>query len=147
MPREIGQDPTGAFQFGVEMLGTQVAGFSEVSGIGMETELEEYREGGVNDHCHYFPKGTKYSKLVLKRGVIGANDLWSWYRGCVSGAIKRKTISIILYDYSRTEVRRWSVVDAFPVKWVGPDLKSDSNAVAVESIELVHRGITVIKGS
>jgi phage tail-like protein len=37
----------------------------------------------------------------------------------------------------------WNFRDAYPVKWSGPELRGDSNSVAVESIELAHHGISV----
>jgi phage tail-like protein len=39
------------------------------------------------------------------------------------------------------DVRRWNLVRAFPVKWVGPDLKASASEVAIESLELAHEGI------
>ena len=40
-------------------------------------------------------------------------------------------------------MKQWSLAGCFPVKWQGPDLKTDSNAVAIETLELVHQGMTV----
>jgi len=38
---------------------------------------------------------------------------------------------------------RWTLNDAFPVKWVGPTFKSGEAAVAIESLEFAHHGITL----
>ena len=36
----------------------------------------------------------------------------------------------------------WDVAARYPVSWNGPEFRADANSVAVESVELVHRGIT-----
>lgn len=132
--------------------GLLVAGFSEISGLQAETEVEEVREGGVNDYVHKLPKGTRYPNLVLKKGMTISSDLWDWHRKVVSGRIKRKTIYIILHNTAQIGPLDWDygnmyqIIDAFPVKWSGPDLKAEGNAVALETIEIAHHGIKKYKG-
>jgi phage tail-like protein len=131
-----------SFRFLVEIQGLIVGGFSEVTGLQAETEVETIEEGGVNDYVHRFPKKTKYPNLVLKRGITDSDALWKWHQEVVGGKISRKSGFIILVDSEGNEKWRWHFVQAYPVKWAGPDLKADSSAVAVESLELVHNGIT-----
>jgi len=59
----------------------------------------------------------------------------------VNGKFERKSGFIILMDSEGNEKWRWSFERAYPVKWTGPDLKADSSAVAVETLELAHNGI------
>lgn len=132
------------FRFQVEIDGLVVGGFSDVSGLQVEVEAEDYREGGLNGYTHKFLKGTKYPPLVLKRGLTDSDILWQWHRNVVEGKIRHKNGSIILIDVSGNEKWRWNFHQAFPVKWIGPDFKADGNAVAIESLELVHQGI--VKG-
>ncbi len=134
------KDPYQSFSFLVEIQGLIVGGFSEVSGIQAEVEVEEIREGGVNDHVHRLPKSTKYPNVVFKRGITDSDALWSWHQDVINGKIARRTVFVVLRDASGNEKWRWSFIDAYPVKWVGPDLKADSNAVAIESLELAHNG-------
>lgn len=136
------KDPLASFRFLVEIGGLVVGGFSEISGLQTETEMEEYREGGVNDYVHKLPKNSKYLNLTLKRGLTDSTVLWTWYRAVVAGTIQRKDGSIILLDASGAEKWRWNFVQAYPIKWVGPDLKADGNAIAVETLELAHNGFT-----
>ena len=138
-------DPYASFNFLVEIEGVVVGGFSEVSGLQAETETEEYREGGVNDFVYKLPKITKYPNLTLKRGVTDLDEFWKWHQDVVAGDIKRKNGSIILTDSSKTKGKRWNFTKAYPVKWVGPDMKADSNTVAVESLEIAHRGLTKLE--
>jgi len=37
----------------------------------------------------------------------------------------------------------WTVSQAWPVKIEGPGLKATGNEIAIESIELVHEGLSV----
>ncbi|MBE9593547.1 MAG: phage tail protein [Proteobacteria bacterium] len=141
MPVAERKDPYLSFRFLVEIQGLIVGGFSEVSGLQAETEIEEIREGGVNDYVHKLPKITKYPNITLKRGITDSDVLWNWHQDVVNGIIKRKSGFIILLDGEGNEKWRWYFEDAYPVKWLGPDLKADSNTVAVETLELAHNGI------
>lgn len=134
------KDPYQSFNFLVEIQGLIVGGFSEVSGIQVETEYEEIKEGGVNDHIHKLPKATKYPNAVFKRGITDSDTLWKWHQDVIRGLVERRTVFVILRDGSGIEKWIWSFVDAYPVKWIGPDLKADSNAIAIESLELAHNG-------
>ncbi len=133
-------DPYQSFNFLVEISGLIVGGFSEVSGIQVETELEEFREGGLNDYVHKLPKVTKYSNVTFKRGITDSDVLWAWHQAVVNGLIIRMPIFVILLDSQGAEKWRWCFIDAYPVKWIGPDLKADSGSVAIESLELAHNG-------
>ncbi|KYC36100.1 phage tail protein [Scytonema hofmannii PCC 7110] len=139
--------PYAAFNFLVEihsvvtMRGLVVGGFSEVSGLQAETEVEDYREGGVNHFVHRLPKVTKFPNLVLKRGITDSFELWVWHQRVIAGQIERHNGSVILLDNTYTAKWRWNFFDAYPVKWVGPDLKADGNAVAIETLELAHNGL------
>jgi phage tail-like protein len=66
--------------------------------------------------------------------------LWTWYRQVASGQIKRATISVIILDANGNEAWRWAFLGAYPIKWIGPELKADSNAIAIESLEIAHNG-------
>ena len=136
-------DPYAGFRFLIEIDGHVVGGFSEVTGLQAEIEIEEYREGGENDYVHTLPKATKYPRLVLKRGITDSNTLWQWQTKVRSGRVERHTVHIVLLDEAHNRKWDWRCVDAYPVKWSGPDFKADGNSVAVESMELVHNGIRV----
>ncbi|NPV90562.1 MAG: phage tail protein [Firmicutes bacterium] len=134
-------DPLYSFRFQVEIDGLLVAGFSDVSGLEAQTEIDPYHEGGVNDFEHHFIKYTKHPKLVLKRGATGSRELWDWYDDVTAGIITRKNGSIILLDEKGDEACRWNFFNSFPVRWIGPDLKGSQSNVAIETIELVHTGL------
>lgn len=140
MPDEI-PFPYVSYKFLVEIDSSVVAHFSEASGLQVETEVEEHQEGGVNGYRHRLPKGSKYGTLVLKRGLADDDTLWQWNLDVLEGRVRRKSVSVILWNEdTRDEAWRWNFRGAFPVKWAGPELKADGNAVAVETLELVHDG-------
>lgn len=139
MPQER-RDPYHGYCFRVEIDDLFVGGFSEVSGLQKETQLEEIREGGVNDHLHRLPRETKYGNLVLKRGLTDSEVLWKWCQEVGAGIFKRKTIHVILLDREGNDVWRWSFTDAYPVKWSGAELKGDANGVFFEAVEMAHNG-------
>ena len=141
MPVAEREDPYLSFRFLVEIQGLIVGGFSEVSGLQANTEVEEIKEGGVNDYVHKLPKITKYPNITLKRGITDLDALWNWHQDVVNGKVERKTVFIILLDSERNEKWLWSFEHAYPVKWTGPDLKADGSTVGVETLELAHNGI------
>ncbi len=134
-------DPYRNYQFLVEFQGLVIAGFSEVQGLQVETEFEEVKEGGVNDHLHKLPKITKYSNLVLKRGLTDVDTLWKWQQDVVEGKIKRSNIWIILLTPERLPGWAWMAKDAYPVKWIGPDLNANNSGISIETLDLAHNGL------
>ena len=135
-------DPYQVFNFLVEIEGILAGGFSECSGLQVETEFFEYREGGQNEFVHRFAGATKYPPLVLKHGLTQISGLWDWHQDVIQGRIERKNGTIYLLDKQRIPVMWWDFKEAFPFKWTGPDLRADSSNVAVESVELAHRGLS-----
>jgi phage tail-like protein len=134
-------DPFRLFRFVVEIDGTEAGGFQTIGGIERQTKVEPYREGGVNDYEHQLAVGTTYPALVLKRGLADVS-LWDWHQDVIAGTIRRRTVSVLLLDDSGDEAWRWICARAYPAKWTGAELDAMSAAVATESVELVHHGIT-----
>jgi len=139
--RDNKQDPYTSFNFLVEIEGIISAGFSDISGLQIETEVEEFREGGVNNYVHKLPKLTKYGNLTLKHGMTDQDKLWNWYKDVIRGKINRTNVTIFLQDITGKNLMHWEFSNAYPVKWTGPELKADSNNVAFETLELAHNGL------
>lgn len=139
----IRNDPYVRFNFLVEIEGLLVGGFTEVTGLQIETEVQDYREGGLNEYIHKLAGPTRYpSNLILKHGLTDIETLWSWHQDVTQGTIKRRNGTIYLLDNRRLPAMWWDFMEAYPVKWGGPELRADSNTVAVETVELVHKGIS-----
>lgn len=138
----IRADPYQVFNFMVEIEGILAGGFSECSGLQVETETLDYREGGLNDYVHRFAGPTKYPPLILKHGLTQIDGLWGWHQDVVAGKVKRRNGTIYLLDKQRLPIMWWDFKEAFPVKWTGPELHANSSNVAIESVELAHRGLS-----
>jgi phage tail-like protein len=134
-------DPFLSFRFHVEIGDRKVGEFSEVTGLQAEVEVFEYREGGVNDFVHKLAGPVRYpANLVLKHGLMEASQIWEWENEILHGKISRTNVSIVLMDEMGQDRWRWNFRDAYPVKWSGPDLRARTAEVAVETLELAHRG-------
>jgi phage tail-like protein len=137
-------DPVPSFKFHIEIEGIIEGKFMECKGLGMKWKVMKYKEGGVNNYVHQLPERVEYSKVTLKRGIAWSRALWDWCeQGIHDGKVQRKNVSIVLFDTGGQEIKRWNLADAYPIKWSAPQLKTDSKKVAIETLELIHHGLTL----
>jgi phage tail-like protein len=137
---------TGKFKFSVEGVG-EIGAFTEVSGLTVEVDLVEVKEGGQNHFSHKLPGPMKWPNIILKRGVTDSDNLFEWFSK-TSGegfagegsALTRTQGQITLTDAAGSTVRGWTFEEAFPVKWTGPTLTSSSSDAAIEELEIAHHG-------
>ncbi len=134
-------DPYVNYNFLVEIDGITRAAFHECSGFESSVDVIEHREGGENTTLRKLPGMTKYTNIVLKRGITDDRELYDWHRAVIKGTIQRKNGSIVLLDRGGQEVTRWNFSRAWPVKWTGPALTAEGNDVAIETLELAHEGV------
>lgn len=140
MPRRA-TDPFASFNFKLEIEGITVAGFSEVTGLNQESNVIDYREGQEPITPRKLPGLNKFGNITLKRGISPDLSVYNWRKTVTDGDIERRNASIVLHNEKHEEVVRWNLVNAWPSKYVGPDLKANANEVAIESIELTHEGV------
>jgi phage tail-like protein len=142
-----GQTPI-ASRFLLEIDGQQIGVFSEVSGLSFEVGVHTHAEGGQNQYEHKLPKGITWPNLVFKRGIIDSNALFDWVAKSsgeqfAAGGNKLSRCSgvvVLLGTDDTTWLRAWSFVDAFPVRWTGPDLNINNSDPLTEQIEVAHHG-------
>ncbi len=136
--------PLVKFHFQVEWGGTKI-GFTEVSGLDVETEVVEYRDGASPEYSKVkMPGMQKFSNLTLKRGSFKAdNEYFAWWNTVKLNTIERRDITISLLNEEHAPVITWKVKNAWPTKIQSTDLKADGNEVAIESMEIVHEGLTI----
>lgn len=144
MPPGERTDPFRNYRFLVEVDGLLVAGFSRVTGLEAEVETEEYAQGGRNSYTPSFPTGVRHPNVVLERGLTTSQQLWRWVEDARNGEIRRKDGRMFLLDETGAPAWAWTFRQAYPVKWTGPELRADQGEVAVESLELSHRGLTKV---
>ncbi len=136
--------PIVKFHFQVEWGGTKI-GFTEVSGLDVETEVVEYRHGASPEYFKTkMPGMQKFSNITLKRGTFATdNEYFAWWNTVKLNTIERRDITISLLNEEHAPVVVWKVKNAWPTKIQSTDLKADGNEVAIESMELVHEGLSI----
>jgi phage tail-like protein len=129
------------YSFAVNIEGKVLGAFREVSGLDVELDVIEFTEG-TGGAVRKLPGRTKYSNIVLKRGFTGDAQLYNWFTEFSETPTKRWAGDVVMMDQTHNEVARWNFVNAWPSKVSGPNLNRNSNDVPIESIELVHEGMT-----
>ena len=144
MATGVRNDPYRGFNFQLEIDGIPRGSFSECSGLTAEGDAVDYREGtDLQPNVRKLVALRKYSNIVLKRGYTQDKSLWAWYANIHNGLPDRRNVTIILMNEQRTPVLRWHAENAWINKIEGPSLKASGNEIAIESIELIHEGLTI----
>lgn len=136
--------PLPVFSFEVQWGGTNL-GFSEVSGLNIEHQIIEYRDGVTPEYSAKKMSGIpKYGNITLKRGIVPTdNEFYEWLSQTKLNSPERRDLIITLKDEERNPTMTWKAVNAFPVKIEGAALKATGNEVAIESIEIAHEGLSI----
>jgi phage tail-like protein len=140
----MAQYPLPKFHFRVEWGGTRI-GFTEVTGLEVNTDLIEYRDGASPEYSKIkMPGMQKFGNITLKRGIFKSdNEYYNWWNTHALNTIERRDITISLLNESHEPVVVWKIKNAWPVKVQSTDLKGDGNEVAIETIEIAHEGLTM----
>jgi phage tail-like protein len=117
------------------------AGFQEVSGLGFEVNVAEYRAGNWSENSARKVYGTyKGTDVTLKRGLIGAKDLFDWVKAVREGRQGddiRRTVTITLQSEDRDSTAAiWKLTRAFPTKYTAPTLSGNGTDLAIEELTL-----------
>ncbi|WP_288461017.1 phage tail protein [uncultured Chryseobacterium sp.] len=136
--------PLVKFSFEVDWGGTNI-GFQEVSGLSIERDIIEYRQGASPDFSKIkMPGMAKFGNITLKRGTFkGDNDYFEWLQTIQMNTVERRSITISLLDENGAPAVTWKVKNAFPLKLQSTDLKAEGNEVAIETLEIAHEGLTI----
>lgn len=119
--------------------------FKGLTGLEVNFDVLEYREGGNNDFVHRLPGRMSYPNLMLSWGLVNDEALLKWFMQTHTQAQTQEislTLTAAKGDLS-TNVRTFTFADAFPVRWSGPQLHA--NAADPESwgetLEIAHSGL------
>ena len=141
------QVPYGAFNFIVNFSGSEAfGGFSDVSGLGSEITVAEYRYGSDKEnHVRKVPGVHKVGDVTLKRGVINSDSVWQWIKETrTNGVNAQQDVSITLLDEARNPVQTWMLRNVIPMKYTGPTLAAKGGGdVAMEELVLSAEGMEV----
>ena len=117
--------------------------FKGLTGLELNFDVYEYREGGNNDYVRRFPGRMSYPNLVLSWGLVNDDALLKWFMQTQTQAESQEitlTLTASTSDLSN-EVRKFTFTDAFPVRWTGPQLSSPAPEAWCESLEIAHSGL------
>ncbi len=137
-------NPYGTFNFLVDLgtgdTGSIRAGFQEVSGLNVEVTSAEYRNGNeMVNHVRKINGIYKVGDVTLKRGLMGALDLYEWIKQVREGdQDARRNITIQLRDESGANtVMTWRLTNARPMRYTAPSLNAKGGTdVAIEELVL-----------
>lgn len=145
----VREDPYPAHSFLVEIPGVAegeeiAAGFAEVTGLGVEIDVIEYRTGNEKQKApRKLPGLARYSNLVLTRGITGDLGLWEWIQEAVRGEPRRVDGTITLLNEERQPVLIWKFRRGWPCRYAGPGLDADGSSTAIEELEICHEGLAI----
>ena len=118
--------------------------FQTVSGLSVEYEYENFKEGGENRFEHKLPVRTKYADLVLKRGMLTDSSVIKWMLDAFRDRdFKPSDLTVILLNEKGEPLKTWKITQAIPKKWIVSDLNANENSVVIETLELTYRFFTV----
>lgn len=120
---------------------TPQAGFQEISGIGMEVSIAEYRPGNYAFNNVMKTAGlNKATDVTMKRGVIGSLDLYRWLDDVRNGSNNGlRTVTVELKSEDRaTTVQTWRLINARIMKHVSGPLNAKGTDVAMEELTLSY---------
>ena len=142
--------PYGNYNFIVDLKSPGVdatqalGGFSDVSGLGTEFTIAEYRNGNDTEmHVRKIPLLNKTNDVTLKRGVISSKDLWEWIEATRTGGVnQQRNVVITMNDEAGAKVQSWTLYKCVPLKYAGPTFAGKGGGdVAMEELTLAAQGI------
>jgi phage tail-like protein len=138
------KDPLVSAWFGIEFQNQVAGAFREMSGMGSENEVVEYKASGPDGKfvIQKVPGRMKWNNITLKRGITDSVDMWKWRKMVEDGDVTkaRKNGSVVMFDTTGKEVARWNFINAWPSKLTGPTANAGNNEVGIEELELTHEG-------
>lgn len=117
------------------------AGFQEVSGIGMEVTVSEYRNGNERENSVRKITGmNKSTDVTLKRGVIGSLNLYRWLNQIRNGdQAALRTVQVHLQNEDHTQiVQTWRLLRARIIKHTSGPMNGKGTDVAMEELVLAY---------
>jgi len=136
------EDPAIGYSYSLDLSGKASGMFTEVSGIGSETDIVEVK--AVDHHGRDFikkvPGRLKFTDITLKRGITSNLEFYNWRKQVEDGNVAEARINatITMYDQMLRPVAQWDLTNAWPSKITGPSLTADSAAVGIEELTITY---------
>jgi len=142
-------DAIASYHFSVEVDGTEIAQFSELSGITSEIDVIELKENTRDGKpvVKKLPGSRKPPTITLKRAKNASMDLWNWHYAMWQGNVSeaRRNGSVVLYDYSYGEVARYNFINGWVSKITMGAAKAGANEPLTEEVTIVVEDISRVK--
>jgi phage tail-like protein len=132
------QDVISATRFSITIDGYEIASFSELTGITTEVEPAEYVETPTAPAVSKLPGKVKPPTIVLKRGVNGSLEMWSWHEAVLRGNMSaaRRSCSLTMYNAEGKPMARYYLEKAWPSKMELAGLKAGASEALMETVTL-----------
>jgi phage tail-like protein len=158
-------EPFGAYYFRVDLHiegGPQSIPFRSCGGLKSESAVVELEEGGFNTTTRKLIGRTKFPNIVLKQGLAGPTSfLWKLRQSFLNDSgtpAKTKAESTkgrqtpnrfagtITQMGPNGATAKWVFTSGWVCKWEGPDFDASKNEISIETIEIAHEGLMMLKG-
>ena len=136
--------PFKKYNYRVEIDSIDVPAFAEISGCDASVEVLEYREGSdpINSP-RKLPGMTKYGNVTLRWGMSENKAFYEWVFGIVDGSRgtpDQRVQDVTIYlrgdnPSAKEDLASWTLVNAWPCKYTGPDFNASASEIAFESVE------------
>jgi phage tail-like protein len=142
-------DPYKNFKFRIKWDGKYVAGVSKIGALKQSTEPVTHREGGDPSTSRVSPSTWKFEPITLERGLTHDPEFEAWAKliyntdGDAAISLKnfRKDLIIELLNEQGTVAKAYKVYRCWVSEYQAlPELDSNANAVAIESMTLQNEG-------
>lgn len=135
------QDALVAQRFKIEIKGTTIATFQEVSGITSELEVVTLKANDAvgKSFVKQMIGAMKPPTITLKRAADSSMELWNWHEAALKGDLvgARREGSIVQLDFTHTPVARYDFFDAWISKLTASGMKAGDNSPSVEEVTIV----------
>jgi phage tail-like protein len=133
------------FKFIVEIDGVASAGFQKCSELSVEVANVQYSEGGALIP-NKSPGRLTFADVTLERGATEDQDLFDWFAQVADAAANaglnepefKRNLDIVQQDRDGSELRRWRLNNAWPVKFVAGDWDNEADENVIESVTLTY---------
>jgi phage tail-like protein len=138
--------PVYCFKVTIDSIGGETF-FKSVSGLKSETEVTDFKAGGVNNTTFRLVGATKWPNLVLKRGFSqGFDELIKWRDEWLDEgkSLTRRSGTIYQLRTDLSVACSWEFQNGWPCKWELSEFDASKNELAIETLEIAHEGLKFI---
>jgi len=133
------------YLFLVEIGDFDRAEFKSCSELSAEIAKIEHWEGG-SLIPYKEPGRITFTDVTLEAGVTISRELYDWFKEVAdavadSGYIVpefKKDVDIVQLDRDRSRIRIWTLLNAWPTKFVAGEWNNEEDGVVIESVTLTY---------